>query len=94
VGSGYLCSAPSEDLQVRIETEVAAALNFACLPPFRLRRTWQPAIDPKPADTFACDAIEMVIVPRARDLGADWKMARFEAIPGDTEFIPLPEPQA
>jgi hypothetical protein len=39
--------------------------------------SWQPAIDPKPADTFACDAIEMVIVPRA--LGADWKMARFEA---------------
>jgi hypothetical protein len=52
--------------------------------------SWQPAIDPKPADTFACDAIEMVIVPRTRDLGADWKMARFEAIPGDTEFIPLP----
>jgi hypothetical protein len=54
--------------------------------------SWQPAIDPKPGDTFACDAIEMVIVPCARDLGADWKTARFEAIPGDTEFIPLPEP--
>jgi redox-sensitive bicupin YhaK (pirin superfamily) len=25
---------------------------------------------------------------------ADWKMARFEAVPGDTEFIPLPEPEA
>ena len=31
--------------------------------------SWQPAIDPKPGDTFACDAIDMVIVPRARDLG-------------------------
>jgi len=31
--------------------------------------SWQPALDPKPGDTFACDAIDMVIVPRARDLG-------------------------
>ena len=31
--------------------------------------SWQPAIDPKPGETFACDAIDMVIVPRARDLG-------------------------
>lgn len=32
--------------------------------------SWQPAIDPRPGDTFACDAIDMVIVPRARDLGS------------------------
>jgi len=25
---------------------------------------------------------------------ADWKMARFEPVPGDTEFIPLTEPEA
>ena len=31
--------------------------------------SWQPAIDPKPGETFACDAIDMVIVPRVRDLG-------------------------
>ena len=31
--------------------------------------SWQPADDPNPGDTFACDAIETVIVPRARDLG-------------------------
>jgi redox-sensitive bicupin YhaK (pirin superfamily) len=31
--------------------------------------SWQPAIDPQPGDAFACDAIAMVIVPRARDLG-------------------------
>ena len=31
--------------------------------------SWQPCDDPKPGDTLACDAIEMVIVPRARDLG-------------------------
>jgi redox-sensitive bicupin YhaK (pirin superfamily) len=31
--------------------------------------SWQPAIDPKPGETFACDAIDIVIVPRARDLG-------------------------
>jgi redox-sensitive bicupin YhaK (pirin superfamily) len=31
--------------------------------------SWQPALDPKPGDTFACDAIDTVIVPRARDLG-------------------------
>ena len=32
--------------------------------------SWQPANDPKPGDRFACDAIDMVIVPRARDLGS------------------------
>ena len=31
--------------------------------------SWQPALDPKPGDAFACDAIDMIIVPRARDLG-------------------------
>jgi redox-sensitive bicupin YhaK (pirin superfamily) len=31
--------------------------------------SWQRAIDPKPGDTFTCEAIDMVIVPRARDLG-------------------------
>jgi redox-sensitive bicupin YhaK (pirin superfamily) len=31
--------------------------------------SWQPAADPKPGDTFTCDAIETVIVPRTRDLG-------------------------
>lgn len=31
--------------------------------------SWQPAIDPRPGDEFACDAIDAVIVPRARDLG-------------------------
>ena len=31
--------------------------------------SWQPAIDPKPGEAFACDAIDIVIVPRARDLG-------------------------
>jgi hypothetical protein len=31
--------------------------------------SWQPADDPRPGDRLACDAIETVIVPRARDLG-------------------------
>jgi redox-sensitive bicupin YhaK (pirin superfamily) len=31
--------------------------------------SWLPDKDPKPGDTLACDAIEQVIVPRARDLG-------------------------
>src|SRR4029079_6684451 len=31
--------------------------------------SWQPAIDPKPGEIFSCDAIDVVIVPRARDLG-------------------------
>ncbi len=31
--------------------------------------SWQPSVDPAPGDTFACDAIETLIVPRARDLG-------------------------
>src|SRR3954462_747592 len=31
--------------------------------------SWQPWDDPKPGDKLACDAIEMIIVPRARDLG-------------------------
>ncbi len=31
--------------------------------------SWQPSDDPKPGDARACDSIETVIVPRARDLG-------------------------
>jgi len=31
--------------------------------------SWQPALDATPGDTLSCDAIDMVIVPRARDLG-------------------------
>src|SRR5215207_3090781 len=31
--------------------------------------SWHPAPDPKAGDRFSCDAIETVIVPRARDLG-------------------------
>ncbi|MBD0274891.1 MAG: pirin family protein, partial [Acetobacteraceae bacterium] len=31
--------------------------------------SWQPADDPALGDKLACDAIETVIVPRARDLG-------------------------
>ena len=32
--------------------------------------SWQPCDDPTPGDKLACDAIETVIVPRARDLGS------------------------
>jgi redox-sensitive bicupin YhaK (pirin superfamily) len=32
--------------------------------------SWQPCDDPNPGDKRACDAIETVIVPRARDLGS------------------------
>lgn len=31
--------------------------------------SWQPCDDPKPGDGMSCDAIEQVIVPRARDIG-------------------------
>ncbi len=31
--------------------------------------SWQPCEDPKPGNAASCDAIEQVIVPRARDLG-------------------------
>lgn len=31
--------------------------------------SWHPAADPQPGDKFACNAIDMVIVPRTRDLG-------------------------
>jgi redox-sensitive bicupin YhaK (pirin superfamily) len=31
--------------------------------------SWQPIPDPKPGDAASCDAVEQVIVPRARDLG-------------------------
>ena len=31
--------------------------------------SWQPFNDPKPGDARSCDALEQVIVPRARDLG-------------------------
>ena len=32
--------------------------------------SWNPADDPQAGDELACDAIETVIVPRARDLGS------------------------
>ena len=32
--------------------------------------SWQPCDDPMPGDKRACDAIDIVIVPRARDLGS------------------------
>src|SRR3954451_2202509 len=32
--------------------------------------SWQPCPDPQAGDKLACDAIETVIVPRARDLGS------------------------
>ena len=32
--------------------------------------SWQPTDDPLPGDRRSCDALEMVIVPRARDIGA------------------------
>jgi redox-sensitive bicupin YhaK (pirin superfamily) len=32
--------------------------------------SWQPGQDPIPGDSLSCSAIELVIVPRARDLGA------------------------
>jgi redox-sensitive bicupin YhaK (pirin superfamily) len=32
--------------------------------------SWQPGQDPIPGDRYSCDAIEHVIVPRARDIGA------------------------
>ena len=32
--------------------------------------SWQPGQDPIPGDTLSCSAIEHVIVPRARDIGA------------------------
>jgi redox-sensitive bicupin YhaK (pirin superfamily) len=31
--------------------------------------SWQPCHDPIPGDRFSCDAIETIIMPRARDLG-------------------------
>jgi redox-sensitive bicupin YhaK (pirin superfamily) len=31
--------------------------------------SWQPAADPTPGDAYSCNAIETVIVPRARDIG-------------------------
>src|SRR3954452_14362361 len=32
--------------------------------------SWHPAEDPKPGDKFSCEAIETMIVPRARDIGS------------------------
>ncbi|MBN8912215.1 MAG: pirin family protein [Rhizobiales bacterium] len=31
--------------------------------------SWQPCDDPKPGDSASCEAIEQIIIPRARDLG-------------------------
>lgn len=37
--------------------------------------SWQPCPDPAPGDARACDAIDMVIVPRSRDIG-DFEVRR------------------
>jgi hypothetical protein len=54
-----------------------------------------PSQDPVLGDKKSCDALELVIVPRARDPRAaakeEWKSGRFGPVPGETEFIPLPE---
>ncbi|WP_342359917.1 pirin family protein [Terrarubrum flagellatum] len=38
--------------------------------------SFHPADDPEPGDRFACDAIEQVIIPRARDLGDGFMVRR------------------
>ncbi|MBN9061072.1 MAG: hypothetical protein BGP06_00895 [Rhizobiales bacterium 65-9] len=38
--------------------------------------SFHPADDPQPGDSFACDAIEQVIIPRARDLGDGFSVRR------------------
>ncbi len=69
--------------------------------------SWNPALDPSIPTGDAVDAIETVIVPRARDLGGfevrralpseawragDWAHGRFQLPPhDDAEFIPAPE---
>ena len=37
--------------------------------------SWQPADNPQLGDRRACDALAMVIVPRARDLGVPRRRA-------------------
>src|SRR3954463_13503385 len=42
---------------------------------WRIEMSWQPAEDPKPGDRLSCEAIESIIVPRARDIG-DFEVRR------------------
>jgi hypothetical protein len=68
--------------------------------------SWHGAEDPIPGDHFSCDAIQSLIVPRSRHLWwnfvssrperiaqakEDWRQGRFDTVPNDAEFIPLPE---
>src|SRR5262249_54034594 len=41
----------------------------------RLRMSWQPALEPR-AETGRCPALEVVIVPRMRDLGGGFAVRR------------------
>ncbi|HLI98651.1 MAG TPA: pirin family protein [Bradyrhizobium sp.] len=38
--------------------------------------SWQPSNDPIPGDPLSCDALELVIVPRTRDLGDGFEVRR------------------
>ena len=38
--------------------------------------SWMPASDPEIGDKRACDALELVIVPRVRDLGDGFAVRR------------------
>ena len=61
--------------------------------------SWMPAQKPVLGDKRTCDALDLIIVPRVRDLGdgfsvrraQDWKTGKFAPVPGETEFIPLPD---
>src|SRR3954464_5561687 len=61
-------SSPRGFMQVQ-----GASLAVPAEPPFREPgggpMSWLPADDPNPGDKLACDAIETVIIPRARGLG-------------------------
>jgi hypothetical protein len=48
----------------------AGHINSTCTGQGEHQMSWNPADDPQPGDKFACEAIETVIVPRARDLGS------------------------
>ena len=41
-----------------------------------LNRSWQPSTDPILGDKQSCDALELVIVPRTRDLGDGFQVRR------------------
>ena len=52
--------------------------------------SWQPSNDPVLGDPKTCDALDLIIVPRTRDLGDGFVVRR--ALPHGHQYLAKPSP--